>query len=97
MPDPAKAITEAHIPVNLRLALGGGFLVGAIFWAGATYNRMGNMESALGDIKTAILALNKVPILEMKIDQLQGQVKALETERYQQLLTPDLGQERRKK
>jgi hypothetical protein len=74
--------------MNIKLAIGGGFVVGAIFWAGATYNRMGNMEVALGEIKTAIVALNEVPILKMEIESLKGEVKQLEQDRYEDLLTP---------
>lgn len=39
--------------MNLKLAggtLGAGFVVGAIFWAGATYQRLSGMESHIASI-----------------------------------------------
>lgn len=78
--------------MNTRIAVGSGlivFLVGAIFWAGATYNRMGNMEVALGEIKVALVALNKVPLLEMRITTLESEIKQLEEDKYEKALTPE--------
>lgn len=77
-----QALRHEHerVLMNVKLAVGGGlivFLIGAIFWAGATYNRMGNIETAVGEIKVSLQALNQVPILEMRVKTLEEQLQQM--------------------
>jgi hypothetical protein len=60
--------------LNWKITLGGSFMVMAIFWAGAMYNRMGNMESAIADIKQSLAPLGEVAILKVKLQTLTEQV-----------------------
>lgn len=69
-----------RVLMNVKLAVGGGlivFLIGAIFWAGATYNRMGNIESAVGEIKVSLHELNQVPLLEMRMKTVEEQLQQM--------------------
>lgn len=76
-----EEIQFKDIPVNIKLAFGGTFLVGVIFWAGATYNRMGNIEAALGDIRVSLSSLNDVPVLRIRVSQMEDRVGRMEEKR----------------
>lgn len=77
--------------MNIKLALGGGFLVATIFWAGATYDRMGNMEKSLTSIEAALITLNDVPTMRLRINSLEGEVNELKNESFQRRINPVTG------
>ena len=79
------------MPNVLRVAIstiGAAFCMGAIFWAGATYNRIDSMDKHMGNVDASIaLVLNKLGDLqtvqmrveenEKRIERLENQVKML--------------------
>ncbi len=76
--------TSGGLDVTWKMTVGGGvavFLVGATFWAGATYNRIDGMESELHVISTQMSQLGDLPILKMKVDTLEIEVTRLQTQR----------------
>lgn len=60
-----------------KITLGGSFMIMAVFWAGAMYNRMGNMESAIADIKQSLAPLAEVAVLKIQLKTLSEQVDEL--------------------
>jgi hypothetical protein len=48
--------------------IGGGFVVGSIFWAGATYSRIGRIEKDLGDLIKKLGALAELDKLKSQIE-----------------------------
>jgi capsule polysaccharide export protein KpsE/RkpR len=60
--------------MTLKLALGGSFVVGAIFWAGSTYDRVAGIESSLIDIRAQLPALGRVAVLDAEVGSLQKQM-----------------------
>lgn len=54
--------------MTIELALGGGFVVGAIFWAGATYQRISGIEVTLGAIKTKFDVVEQL-VAELRVLQ----------------------------
>jgi hypothetical protein len=47
--------------------IGGGFVVGAIFWAGATYQRIGRIEKDLGKFVDQISKLAHLETMQAQI------------------------------
>ncbi len=48
--------------------IGGSFVVGAIFWAGATYSRIGRIEKDLGGLVGKLEELAELAIIKKQID-----------------------------
>lgn len=51
--------------------IGGSFIVGSVFWAGATYQRISVIEQRLTEIRQAIPDSARVTVLETKYDELK--------------------------
>jgi hypothetical protein len=64
--------------VEWTQVVGGGFIFGAVFWAGSTYNRIKAIEEALSELKEAIPALGQIAVLKVEIDSLKDRVHKLE-------------------
>ena len=64
--------------VTWKLGLGGSFMVGAIFWAGSTYNRVSGIESSLQEIRSQLPALGKVAVLDAEQVRMQRQIDYLQ-------------------
>jgi len=72
---------------GVRVAIGSGvavFLMGAVFWAGATYNRVQGIELQLNQIQAQISKLGDFQAIEertieqgRRIDSLEQQVRQL--------------------
>ena len=48
--------------------IGGGFVIGAIFWAGATYSRIGRIEKDLGGIIGKLGELAELALIKSQIE-----------------------------
>ena len=48
--------------------IGGSFVLGAIFWAGATYSRIGRIEKDLGGIVGKLSELAELAIIKSQIE-----------------------------
>lgn len=59
-------------------SLGSAFIVGVIFWAGATYNRISGIEGRLVSIESAILKLSNLGALEVKVEEHQRRLDAMD-------------------
>ena len=57
--------------------IGGSFILGAVFWAGSTYNRISGIEVQLGEIKAALPATWRMAVIESRLDQQQREIDAL--------------------
>ena len=72
---------------GVKIALGSGaavFLIGAIFWAGATYNRVEGIEVQLNQIQAQISKLGDFQAIQersleqgRRLDKLEDQVRQL--------------------
>lgn len=60
--------------------VGGAFIVGAIFWAGATYNRISGIEQQLVEIKSALPSMSRIAILEERINIQQRDIDTLRSQ-----------------
>jgi hypothetical protein len=58
--------------------IGGSFIVGSIFWAGATYQRISVIEQRLLEIREAIPNAARVTVLENKYDDLKYRLDKIE-------------------
>ncbi len=47
--------------------IGGGFVIGAIFWAGATYSRIGRIEKDLAGLLSSLKALSHVETMQAQL------------------------------
>ncbi len=61
--------------------IGGGFIIGAIFWCGATYNRVAGIEQQMIEMKNSLPSATRVAVLELKIDTMQGEINTLRARR----------------
>lgn len=48
--------------------IGGGFIIGAIFWAGATYSRIGRIEKDLGGLVGQLKALSHLEVMQAALN-----------------------------
>ena len=48
--------------------IGGGFVIGAIFWAGATYSRIGRIEKDLASMINKIGALAEIGAMKLQLE-----------------------------
>ena len=48
--------------------IGGGFVIGSIFWAGATYQRIGRIEKDLTGLISQLAALADIQTMKSQID-----------------------------
>ena len=70
--------------VTWRVTLGGAiliFFIATTFWAGATYNRIDGIETALKAMSTQMATLGDLPVLKMKVESLEVEVQRLQTQR----------------
>ncbi len=47
--------------------IGGGFIIGAIFWAGATYSRIGRIEKDLGGLVEQLKGLAELETVKVQV------------------------------
>ena len=67
--------------VGMRIAIGSGmavFLMGAIFWMGATYNRIQAIETHLLSIDAAVSKIGDLQTVEEKTNETQRRLDKLE-------------------
>lgn len=72
---------------GIKVAVGSGsavFLISAVFWAGATYNRVSGIEDRLRSIETQLEKISDLPNLterslenEKRIEKLEDSVRQL--------------------
>lgn len=60
-------------------SLGSAFIVGVIFWAGATYNRISGIETRLVNIETALVKLGNIAALEVRVEEHDRRLNRLDT------------------
>ncbi len=73
----------------VRIAIGSGaavFLMGAIFWAGATYNRVEGIETRLANIETQLSKLGDVQTTAAKAAENSRRIEQLDERLRQQEL-----------
>jgi len=71
---------------SVKVAIGGGvavFLIGAVFWAGATYNRVQGIESQLSQIQAQISKLGDFQAIEERVAEHQRRIDKLEDQMRQ--------------
>jgi hypothetical protein len=71
--------------VGMRIALGSGmviFLVGMVFWAGATYNRIQGIESHLLSIDAAVSKIGDIQAIQERTNETQRRLDKLEESVY---------------
>jgi hypothetical protein len=61
--------------------IGGGFIIGAVFWAGGTYNRISGIEQQLIRIEAAIPSAARIAGIETRMEYMQREVDALKARR----------------
>lgn len=54
------------------------FLISAVFWAGATYQRVGNIETKLGEISGVLSRIGDVQSIVEKLNDNQKRLEKLE-------------------
>jgi hypothetical protein len=59
-------------------SLGSAFIVGVIFWAGATYNRISGIEGRLVSIESALLKLSNLSAIEVRVEEHQRRLDSLD-------------------
>ena len=79
--------TEDQRGGGVRVAIGGGvavFLIGSVFWAGATYNRVQGIEAQLNNIQAQISKWGDFQALEERTQEQGRRLDKIE-EKLQQL------------
>lgn len=69
--------------MTLKIAVGSGvlvFLVGATFWAGATYNRIDGIEKSVQELSLRIAKVGDIAIMQVRIDMQEQRIQRLESE-----------------
>lgn len=69
--------------LNLKIAVGGigaSFALGAVFWAGAAYNRISAIETKLNEISTKLPALERVAVIDDSMRRMQIQIDRIQDE-----------------
>ncbi len=68
--------------------IGGGFVIGSIFWAGATYQRIGRIEKDLGGLVNQLVGLAHIETMKSQIHTHSEEIvllrKAVYGERWRQ-------------
>lgn len=62
--------------------IGGGFIIGAIFWAGATYSRIGRIEKDLTGLIEKLEALAELEIIKARIQTHSEEIVMLRKKVY---------------
>lgn len=73
--------TEEQQGGGVRVAIGSGvavFLIAAVFWAGATYNRVQGIETQLGAIQAQISKFGDFQATEQRVNDQQRRLDKLE-------------------
>lgn len=68
-------------PNSLKIALGSGaaiFVISAVFWAGATYNRIQGIESHLLNIDSAVSKIGDIQTIQERTNETQRRLEKLE-------------------
>ena len=65
-------------------SIGSAFMIGAIFWAGATYNRVDAIEGRLASIEASISKIGNVQLIDERTVQTQTRLDNLEEQMRQQ-------------
>lgn len=58
--------------------VGGGSILGAVFWAGSTYNRISSIERSLKELKDSIPKIADIVELRAGLESLKERVHKLE-------------------
>ena len=69
------------MPGSVKLAISSGiliFAIGAIFWAGATYNQIGDIEKQLTVVDMKLGTLQTVPVLQRDVDEHERRLQKVE-------------------
>lgn len=61
----------------VNMLLGGGFVIGAIFWAGATYSRIGRIEKDLAGLVKQLEALAHLETMKARLDTHDNEIVML--------------------
>lgn len=62
----------------LLSAIGSSVMMGAIFWAGATYNRVAAIEVRLGNMETQLARIGDIAALSERTTETQKRLEKLE-------------------
>lgn len=79
-------VQESPIPEigqSLKVIIGSvgtSFLLGMVFWAGATYNRILAIEAHLTSIDAAVAKIGDIQTLQVKQDEIERRIQRTEDE-----------------
>ena len=65
-------------------SIGSAFMIGAIFWAGATYNRVDAIEGRLANIEMSIAKVGNIQLIDERTVETQKRLDKLEDQMRQQ-------------
>lgn len=65
-------------------SVGSAFMIGAIFWAGATYNRVDAIEGRLANIEMSIAKVGNIQLIDERTVETQKRLDKLEDQMRQQ-------------
>ena len=69
-----------HFVKVLIGSIGTSFLLGMVFWAGATYNRILAIETHLTSIDAAVAKIGDINTIQVKTDEMERRMLRLEDE-----------------
>ncbi len=79
--DKASPLPEVgHFVKVLIGSIGTSFLLGMVFWAGATYNRILAIENHLTSIDSAVAKIGDIQTLQVRQDENARRIQRLEDE-----------------
>ncbi len=64
-------------PEMWNTVIGGGFVIGAIFWCGATYQRIGRIEKDLGGLVGQLRSLSHIETMQQAIETHNNEIVML--------------------
>lgn len=62
--------------------IGGGFAIAAIFWAGATYSRIGRIEKDLRDLAGKLAGVTEIAVIKSQIEGQRKEIAMLRRKVY---------------
>ena len=62
--------------------IGGGFVIGAIFWAGGTYARLGRIEKDFGGLVEQLKGMSEIIIIKAQIQMHSEEIVMLRKKIY---------------
>lgn len=66
--------------------IGGGFAVGSIFWAGATYSRIGRIEKDVRDLAQKLGSVAEIAVMKLQLESQNREIAMLRRKVYNEEL-----------